>query len=238
MVRTGKRVFVGFESGGKSLLMARESYQNLFRNARWLKITGIPRPIVGNLPWSKEFHALADKLGIPILPFKHISQLPTLSECDLYLDELGTYFDSRLFADLPLDVRLWLGQAEKMGVQMVGTAQDFGQVDKSFRRLCKEVFEVKKIVGSRRPMKTAPPVNWIWGVLLVWELEPRSFQGEQVDMKTLGLPSPFLIRKKWIRLFDTSARIALSDPAPLMHVERKCQDPLCRYHHRGLIKHI
>jgi len=222
-MKTSKRIYVGLEGSGKSLMMARESVDNVYRNARWQRITGIPRPIIGNLAWSQWFIDFANSKGVEVKKWQHISDLPTLTECDLYIDELGTYFDSRSFADLPLNVRLWLAQAEKMGVYIIGGAQDFGQVDLSFRRLCKEVFEIKKVIGSRRPMKTAPPVKFPFGVCFKWRLDPRSFDGDQAEMKHIGLlPIPFLIRKKDLRVFDTSARVNLSEAPPLQKTVRVC----------------
>jgi len=224
-MRSSKRVFVGLEGSGKSLMMARESVNNVYRNARWFKITGVQRPIMGNLAWSQKFIDFAASKGVPVLKWQHIADLPKLSECDLYIDELGTYFDSRSFADLPLNVRLWLAQAEKMGVQIVGGAQDFGQVDLSFRRLCKEVFEIKKVIGSRRPMKTSPRVRFPWGVCFKWQLDPRSFDGDQAEMKHTGLfPTPFFIVKSDLEMFDTSTRVNLSEPPPLQKIVRTCPE--------------
>jgi len=225
MARQSKRVYVGLEGSGKSLMMAKESVDNVYRNARWLRKTGIVRPIMGNLAWSQSFKDFAASKGVPVISWQHLADLPYLSECDLYIDELATYFDSRLFAELPLNVRLWLAQAEKLGVQIVGAAQDFGQVDKSVRRLCKEVYEVKKVIGSRRPMKTAPRVRFAWGLCFLWQLDPRSFAGEQVEMKSLSLlPSMFFIRKKLLKMFDTSERVNLSEPPPLQKIVRVCPE--------------
>lgn len=218
--REGKRVYVGLESSGKSLLIARESVWNVLRNERWNKKTGKSRPIVGNVPWSSEFYSFANSRGVEVRRWQHIHELVDFHGCDLYIDELATYFDSRLFADLPLNVRLWLAQAEKMGVQIVGAAQDFAQVDKSFRRLCKEVYEVRKKIGSPRPMENAPPIKHVWGVCFKYKLDPQSFLGEQVEMKTLGLPKPFLIRSRDMKWFDTSARVSLSEPPPLQRIQR------------------
>jgi len=225
MWRSSKRIYVGLEGSGKSLMMAKESIDNVYRNARWFKLTGVKRPIVGNLAWSTKFKEFANSKNVDVIPWQHISDLPNLSECDLYIDELATYFDSRLFADLPLNVRLWLAQAEKLGVQIVGAAQDFGQVDKSVRRLCKEVFEVNKIVGSRRPMKTAPSVKRPWGICSMWELKPNSFSGDQVEMKKKGfIPKFFLIKKEYLSMFETSQRVNLSEPPPLQKIVRICPE--------------
>jgi len=222
-MNVGKKIYVGLESGGKSLMMTRESYDNLYRNARWEKITGLKRPIIGNIAWSPKFLDLAQKLGVEVRKWQHVAELPSLTECDLYIDELATYFDSRTFADLPLDVRLWLAQSSKMGVQIVGAAQDFGQIDKSFRRLCNKVYLVQKIMGSRRPMKTAPKVRFAWGIFNIYEIDPRTFAGDQTEMKTLSFfPSWFMLRKKDIEFFDTQKRVSMSDPPPLIKYTRVC----------------
>jgi len=225
MFRTSKRIYVGQEGSGKSLMMAKESIDNVYRNARWQRITGVKRPIVGNLAWSLEFREFALSMGVDVISWQHLSDLPNLSECDLYIDELATYFDSRLFADLPLNVRLWLAQAEKLGVQIIGAAQDFGQVDKSLRRLCKEVFLVQKLIGSPRPMKTAPKVKYPWGVCSIQRLDPSSFSGDQIDMQSSLLSTRlFLIRSNLLSMFETSQRVNLSEPPPLQKVVRFCPE--------------
>lgn len=223
--REGKTIYVGLESSGKSLLMTRESEVNLYRNRRWKRITGLDRPIIGNMAWSDKFLQKADELGVIVKNWQDIEELPTLEECDLYIDEMATYFDSRNFKDLPLDVRLWLAQSSKMGVEIVGAAQDFGQIDVSFRRLCNDVFYSQKIIASRRPKKTAPPVKHIWGLFMMYTLDPRSFDGEQYEMKTTSsIPNIYRLRKSDVLLFNTQERVKLSKPAPLKKIVRTCPE--------------
>jgi len=206
-------------------MMTRESMANLYRNAREFKKTGVKRPIIGNMAWSKQFYDKAEELGIEIRKWSHIAELPKMEECDLYIDELQTYFDSRTFADLPLDVRLWLSQSAKMGVEIVGATQDFGLVDKSFRRLCNEVYYVQKIAGSRRPKRTLSGSRFIWGVFIKWSLNPRSFDGEQIEMKADNIfPSVTFLHKEDIAMFSTQERVSMSDPPPLVKVVRVCPE--------------
>jgi len=228
-MHVGKKVYVGLESSGKSLLMAQELKENIDRNAIWFKITGLPRPIFTNMALSSSLIEYAKSKGVEILEWSDLWDLVYMSECDLYIDEIGTYFDSRTYADLPLDVRLWLGQAEKLGVQIVGGAQDYFQVDISYRRLVKKVYEVKKVIGSKRPMKTSPPVRRVWGVMFLWELDARSASqaGNQEAMKSinfLGLPALRSIKKSNVALFDTNVRVRLSNPPPLRKIVRICPE--------------
>lgn len=231
-MNVGKKVYVGLESSGKSLLMARELKRNIKRNAKWQKITGTIRPIYYNISVSDSLRQFAIENGVELRPWRNIWDLVEMHECDLYIDELATYFDSRFYQDLPLDVRLWLAQAEKMGVQIVGATQDYFMIDISFRRLVKELFEVKKLCGSIRPMKTAPPIKYIWGIIAVWELDPRSASkaGNQEEMRTkngviLGsIPKLTFIRKRDTSNFNTQTRVSLSEPPPLRKYVRVCPE--------------
>ena len=74
-------------------------------------------------------------------------------------------------------------------------------------------------------MKTAPPVKFIWGIFFKWQLDPRSFDGEQIEMKTTSLfPNIFRLTKKDISYFDTNQRVSLSDPPPLQKITRVCPE--------------
>lgn len=220
-----KTVYVGLEGSGKSLLMGRETERIVHRNHHWLKITGIPRPIISNITYSPKFIQWAKSKGVEIKKWQHIEELEHMSECDLIIDELATYFDSRLFADLPLSTRLWLAQAQKLGVYIYGGAQDFSQVDKAFRVLCTKVYEVKKVIGSRRPCKTSPPIKRVWAFAMLWEIDPREFAGDQSEMKTVSIvPSPLWFSRKDVERFDTNSRVAMSSPPPLRKITRVCPE--------------
>lgn len=230
-MQVGKKVFVGLESSGKSLLMSKELRQNIKRNILWEKITGRKRIIYYNLSLSDEIKQYAIDNGIILKQWSNIWSLVDMHECDLYIDELATYFDSRFYADLPLDVRLWLAQAEKMGVQIVGATQDYFMIDISFRRLVKKLYEIKKVVGSPRPMLTAPPVTRVWGLMFIWELDARSSNkaGNQDEMQVVGgiwgkIPKFFILRKRHTKNFNTQTRVSLSDPPPLRKYVRTCPE--------------
>jgi len=241
-----KVIFSGLEDSGKSLMLATRAGQLVERNAKWLKITGIPRPIYSNLEFQKEFTDYADSLGIPIRYWKDLEELPELKNCDLIIDEVGAYFDSRTFKDLPLDLRLWLAQASKLGVDIYGSAQDFAQVDLTFRRLTTELFHITKLIGSARPSPTRPPVKRIWGVCMIRELDPVGYDEQKRAFNNSGImPSWFFIRKEYCEIFDTTKRIAKSLPPPYKHVERRCVDPNCKFEmfitrdgHKHKISHV
>jgi len=234
-----KVVYTGAEDSGKSYMLAWQAGKLVERNARWLKITGNERPVASNLqfmPWFEEF---ATTQGVPIKYWKDLEELPSMDGCDLIVDEIGTYFDSRTFKDLPLDVRLWTAQASKLGTDIYASAQDFAQVDVSFRRLVRGptngLYKITKLVGSDRPHRTKPPVKRIWGVCIMQELDPMKLDEEKNQFASAGMPMPFLLRKKICNIFDTSKRIATSAATPYKHVVRHCGLPGCNYMH---IQHV
>lgn len=220
-----KIVYSGLESSGKSLMLARIVADVAWRNHKWKKKTKIVRPIHSNLQFSEQFYTYVTvELGIPIHYWKNLDELVEVRDADVLCDEIGNYFDARMWADLSLDVRAWLQQAAKMGVEMYCTAQDFAQIDKSFRRLVNELYLITKIIGSPRPAATRPPVTHIWGVCWKRELDPRSY--EEDNKKAVaglgGIGWPFFIRQQDCDRFDTKQRIPRSSYPHLKKIVQTC----------------
>jgi len=216
-----KVVFTGIESSGKSLLLAKVVKELVSRNSKWFTITGIERPIRSNLRFSAEFVEYATAKNVPILYWNNLEEIIYETECDVIMDELLKYFDARLWVNLSLDAKHWLTQGAKTGVRVYATSQDFSQVEKQFRLLCNRVFIVKKIIGSPRPMKTAPPVNSIWGLCMTKEVHPGSFRGDNVSMESATfLPGFFLIAREDTVIFDTNAKVVPSE-LPVKRVRKQ-----------------
>lgn len=214
-----KIVFTGLESSGKSLMMARKAEECLERNINHLKKYGFPVPLVSNMYFSKSFEEKAKTAGIPIYYWKDLDDLIQYSDCDIFIDELGVYFDARNWENLSLDFRMWLSQGGKSGVSIYGSAQDFSQVDKSFRLLTKELYHIRKLFGSSRPSRGRPPSKGVWGLCMMRELDPHSYDDK--EFKPIGiLPSFFRIKKKHTEMFDTKQKISRSAPPLLKRVER------------------
>jgi len=219
-----KKIYVGKEGSGKTLLLGREAKRIVYRNINLAKRTGIMRPIISNIAFSETFISWAEGKGAVFKKWQHIAELETLTECDLFIDEVSAYFDSRTFADLPLSTRLWLAQAQKLGVYIYGGAQDWAQIDVSFRRLVTKLILVKKVLGTRRPSRTLPGGKYPLALGLTWELDPNP-TANQEDVKSISFfPSPILMTKIDTNRFDTNARVALSEPPPLVKIVRVCPE--------------
>lgn len=220
-----KTVYIGKEGSGKTLLMGADTYWIVQRNSKLFEKTGIVRPIRSNIAYSKDFEEYAKSKNVDIFYWKNIEELETFSECDLFIDEVGAYFDSRTFADLPLTTRLWLAQAQKLGVHIYAGAQDWGQIDVSFRRLVSRLYELKKVLGSRRPSKTMPSGKYPWAIILSYKVAPAA-SNDSAELKTLSLlPGIFFAGRKKFERFDTNARITTSEAAPLQRIVRHWYRP-------------
>jgi len=211
---TLKTHLLKWEKTGGDTSTARAALEELERDVP------IPRKIVSNIKYSKSLEEYAKKKGIEIQYWRDIEELERLTECDLFIDEIGAYFDSRTFDLLPLSTRLWLAQAQKLGVHIWGGAQDWGQIDVSFRRLVKKLYELKKVLGTRRPSKTFPPGKHPWAVIFAWRVAPAA-SSDSTDLKTLSLVPEFhFAGKKSFARFDTNARVADTAPPPLKRIVR------------------
>jgi len=227
-----KVIFSGLEGSGKSLKLAMVASEVAFRNAKWLSKSGITRPLWSNMKFSEEFtNYVENELMIPINYWNDLDELIKIENADVFIDEVGNYFDARMWADLSLDVRRWLTQGSKMGVELYGTAQDFAQVDKAFRRLCNDLVHITKVIGSPRPAATKPPVTRIWGICFTRSLDPQGYDEDKKKFAgSFSLPGFFFIEKDSCEIFDTSQKILRSKPPPLKHIDRYCEDNACGFH--------
>jgi hypothetical protein len=220
--KASKIIFSGLEGSGKSLRLAYLARAVLKSNAYFLTKTNIARPIYTNIKFSDVFKELAKSKGIPIIEWSNLDELVGVSGCDIFIDEIGTYFDSRLWTELPLTVRRWIAQCDKNGVNIYGTAQDFAQVDKSFRRLVSKLYHIKKVMGSARPHVTYPTIRFPWGLFMTRELDPRGYKEDDPKLDKAGFPSFFLLDKADYSIYSTSQSIEMSKALPLRHLVRAC----------------
>jgi hypothetical protein len=227
-----KICYTGKESSGKSLKLAKVCKDLVYRNSKWLKKSGIMRPIASNLIFSKEFEEYAKNKGIQIIYWSNLDDLISLRDCDIIIDEISNYFDARGWKELNLDVRRWMSQGAKIGNEMYTSAQDFAQVDIAFRRLINHLYKINKVIGSRRPSATRPPVKKIWGICVMSELDPLHFDEENDKFNRINTwPKIYFINRQDCEIFDTKQEILKSKPLTYKHIERYCQDPKCTYKH-------
>jgi len=206
-----KVVYTGIESSGKSLLLSRQAERVRVRNISWYKVTGLKRTMAFNSPMSEEFKQKIIDSNINYLEFKNLDEILYLEEADIFIDEIIKFFPASGTSSLSNEQLHFITQGAKSGIHLWGASQDFSQVHKQFRLLVNEVYLIKKIIGNRRPMKTAPPVKMIWGICTKRKVNPSSFKGDSATMEELeGGLSFFFITKEDVSRFDTSYKIPIS----------------------------
>jgi len=232
-------VFTGLPGSGKSLKLADTLIRVLYRNKHYyekqmkkfdkglLEVEPVKRRLFTNLQFTAPVH---DEFPGYIEYWKDLRQLTPLRDVDVAIDEIATYFDARLWETLSLEMRRWLAQHRKFGIEIYGTAQDFAQTDKAFRRLTSNLLYLRKLIGSSDLSPTRPPPKRIWGLVVVRELDPTVYDEQKSKFQSEGMPSFMLITRQMTEVFDTRAEVKLSSALPLKHIEKECEDANCTFH--------
>jgi len=234
-------IFTGLPGSGKSYKLGKTCIDILYRNKKefekrenyyWTTKLLVEKYPVRRELWTnlKMSPAVEQEFRGYIKYYTELKSLTPLRDCDVVIDEVGTYFDARLWETLSLEMRRWLAQHRKLGIEIYGAAQDFAQVDISFRRLTTELYYVRKLAGSNRPSKTIPSSSRIWGICTIKEMDPVGYDENTKAFNNKGMISwPFLIRQEYCEVFDTGKRVQMSDPPPFKHIMRRCADPDCKF---------
>lgn len=233
-------VYSGLPGSGKSLKLADTLVNVLYRNRRIYernvklfdsgKLDVIPprRVLWTNLRFSQK---VDEEFPEYIRYWSDLRELVVLRDCDVAIDEVATYFDARLWETLSLEMRRWLAQHRKFGIEIYCTTQDFAQVDKAFRRLTSNLLYLKKLFGSGDISPTRPAPRFIWGLVWLRELDPTKYDEEKSKFAAGGLIPTFMtITRAATEIFDTRAEISMSKALPLHHIEKACELPNCPFH--------
>jgi len=238
-------VFTGQVGSGKTTSLIQTFVDNLWRNEKWynkLHKQWEEKPeMFDKEPKMRQSwlnHTVAKKieeeynsryLDNKIINYWHdLRQLTTLHDVDIYWDEIPAMLDSTQWANTGIEVKRFLQQHRKRGIEIYGTAQDFAQVDIAARRIVTDLIYWKKIIGSPDPSPTKPKPKRIWGFSLGFDMDPTTYN--EKSKITIGLPRFQSINSELISYFDTREDIPVGKFPPLKHVERDCEDSNCTYH--------
>jgi len=244
-------VFTGLPGAGKSFKLGETLVSVLYRNKRYFEKryeawqNYMKQADEHRIPLEKRKPAPEPRLLYTNLQFKpevekefygfirywvDLRELTPLRDCDVAIDEIATYFDARLWETLSLEMRRWLAQHRKFGIEIYGTAQDFAQTDKAFRRLTSDLLYLTKIVGSGDISPTRPAPRFIWGLVMVRRLDPTVYDEQKSKFQSEGFPSFMFITRSGTEVFDTRAEVKMSQALPLKHIEKACELPNCSFH--------
>jgi len=209
----------GAPGQGKSLYTARTALRILKRNQRWEEQGNPRRQIWSNLKFSEDFEKEFDGY---ISYWSDSSQLVKLRDCDIIWDEIATELDARNWPNLSIEMKRFLSQYRKRGIDIYANTQDFSMIDQRARLMISNVRTLSKIIGSRDLSTTKPVPKYIWGICMIRDVQ--NFRETDPEKKKYDLiPSFILISRDLVSIYDTRQDIALGKPPPLRHEIRFCE---------------
>jgi len=211
----------GAPGQGKSIYTASMVRYLVLRNKKWHeKFPANPiRKVGSNLRLSETFEKEA---GEYLFYWTDTQEITKMHDCDIVWDEIATELDARNFANLTVELKRFLSQYRKRGVDIYANTQDFSMIDARARLMITRVRTLTKIIGSPDISTTKPKPKYIWGLIMMrdvtnWkETDPEKKKYEMI-------PSFMLIDKDKVSLYDTRQDIPMGKPAPLKHIELCCE---------------
>jgi len=209
----------GAPGQGKSLYTARLVFRLLQRNKRWYEKTQQRREIWSNLKFSEAFEREAEGY---LKYWSDPAVLVKLNDCDIVWDEIATELDARNWTNLSAEMKRFLSQYRKRGIDIYANTQDFSMIDQRARLMISHVRTLWKAIGSRDISTTKPPPRFIWGLIIIRDV--TNYRETDPEKKKYGIvPSFMLIERELVELYDTRQDIKLGDPPPLRHSVRYCE---------------
>jgi len=219
-------MFTGLPGAGKSMETARVALDTLWRNHRYYQKTGIVRHLYSNLKFSEHVESV---YGDYIRYWTDTADLVKLKDVDVFWDEMAAHLDATQWQNMSLELKRWLQQHRKLGIDIYGNSQDFAQVDKSARRLVGTLYHFTKLIGSRDISATRPAVQFVWGLIFMKSIDPQTYDEMKSKQNAQGIGFRF-IRKEYIQAFDTRQPVPVGKYPPLRHMERDCERSDCAVH--------
>lgn len=216
-------IYAGKPGTGKSLKLADQICELLARNEKWFVKTGQLRKICSNLKIAKHVEEMYPNF---IEYWENVHDLVHKRDCDIIWDEIATELDSTHWKDVPRSMKRFLQQHRKRGIDIYGSTQNFAMIDISMRRLVDNLWICHKIFGSRNPSPTKPPIEKIWGMIWLKEVDADTFEDEKP--KTTGWDWLWITRKL-VNVYDTKQEILLGENMPYQHIPRRCELKDCDF---------
>lgn len=142
------QIWIGKPGHGKTIALMRKFVERCKHSEKLFKETGVRRPIKTCILPSPVLYA---RYAFFIEIFSDIDWLPQALQCDIFIDEMGSYFDARQWATLGPEVIHALRVHRHKGIEIFGATQELTQVDVTIRRLTTRVYRCKKLFSTGEP---------------------------------------------------------------------------------------
>lgn len=224
-------VITGRAGSGKTQMLCQNLLDVLRRNEKYRKRTGILRQVHTNFPLTEQYSEKYKEFLVVHDNEKYVKEMSKLEDCDIFIDELLYHFDAVRWKELDIKAKRFIAIHRHLGIEIYSTSQDFAQVDIAFRRLTDRLYYLVKIVSSREPSATKPPVKRIWGLSIVYTIPPTDYKEDQKENKT-SWSSFFLITRRKCEVYDTRQKYAVTELSDMECLKRWCEDDECPIHGR------
>jgi len=225
-------IWTGRPGSAKSYTMGQTLIEILYRNKSWYEKTGQKRFVYSNMRVDKAiedfFHGFIEYWVDPM-------QVVKLRDVDIFWDEIGSHLDSARWADTPAEMKRWLQQHRKFGIEIYATAQDFAQIDIAAKRVVSDLFYLTKVAGSQDPSPTKPKIKYIWGLICAYRLDPATYDEKKSKMIFTSFPRFSLLTRQGINVFDTRQEIKGTQYPALHHIQQVCELDNCDFHR---VRHV
>lgn len=212
-------IMEGAPGMGKSLYTAKKTEELLRRNKKWHEAGNEKRPIWSNLKFNEKFEK---KWQGYINYWTNTDELVKVRNADIIWDEIATELDARNWVNLSVEMKRFLSQYRKRGIDIYANTQDFSMIDQRARLMITRVYTLKKIMGSRDISTTKPNPKYIWGIITIKEV--LNFKETDPEKKKYALiPGILLIEKKLVEIYDTTQDIPQGELPRLKHIQVKCE---------------
>jgi len=226
-------VWTGRPGASKSYQMGQTVISVLERNQKWYEKTGEMRQVWSNMAINPELEAMYPSF---IKYWVDPMQVVRLRDVDIFWDEIGSHLDSARWADTPAEMKRWLQQHRKFGIEIYATSQDFAQIDIAAKRVVSDLIYLQKIIGSRDPSPTKPPIKLIWGLAAGWYLDPSTYDEKKSKLGTAkSFPRFYFITRNGTEVFDTRQEIKGNQYPALRHITQACERADCPFHR---VRHV
>jgi len=230
-------VITGRAGAGKTIMLCQRLIEVLQRNQKYFKKTRILRKVHTNFPVSEKLNKQYKDFLVLNANETFVSEMVNWTDCDIFIDELLYHFDATQWKELGMQPKRFLAIHRHLGVEIYATSQDFAQVDIAFRRLTDKVFYLVKIISSREPSATKPPVKNIWGLSIIYTINPVDYKEDQKENKT-KFHWFFILTKSKAEVYDTRQKYNPGKPLPKKHVMLECELGENCPEHYGKVIHV
>lgn len=203
-------VYTGLPGSGKTARLALMALKRL-QYARSVSRNGHVRRVYSNIKFAPH---IEERYAQHIHYFDDIYDMPNWKDCDIIIDELAIYFDSREWENLPRSIKRYLRLHRHYGVNIYGAAQDFLTVDNAVRRLCAHLFHLNKKLSSAEPSPYHRNTKFPFCISTSNEVLPSLWGVEKEHYEYTGFPSFYFFTRKHFSVFNTREELPEQPPAP------------------------